>query len=171
MRQAWQQVEGADTPLVKSEKYNEVMEWTMLDKDYEDHTKDVFQSGPVYVPMWWGNFDPGYHPTSGGTVASGNPAGGMQTSMGGGTSVALPNLPGSDFAASVVNSVQNFSAGVIGDITNFTSAITNKTNPVPVSTSSYRSSGGSRSSGGGGRSCACACACAGCACACAGGGR
>jgi hypothetical protein len=59
---------------------------------------------------------------------------------------------------------------VVGNITNFTSKITEATNPVPKSTSTY--AGGSRGGGSsGGHSCACACACAGCACACAGGGR
>lgn len=72
--------------------------------------------------------------------------------------------PGATLAASMVNSVQNFSSNVIGDLNAFTGNITEKTNPVPKTTT--RSSGG-----GGGRSCACACACAGCACACAGGGR
>jgi hypothetical protein len=87
------------------------------------------------------------------------------------TTIRIPNLAGSDAAASVVNTVQAFSAGVVGNLTNFTDKITNKTNPVPQATSSGKSyhtfSGGGRPSGG----CACACACAGCACACAGGGR
>jgi hypothetical protein len=159
---AWQQVEAADTPDVKSQKYDEYMGWTMIDHDYDDHTRRVFGSGPVFLPMWWGNYDPGYHPSSISTGgASSSSSGGGHP---GGTSISMPSLPGSDFAASMVNSVQTFSAGVIGDVTSFTSGITNKTNPIPVSTSS----GGG---GGGGSHCACACACAGCACACAGGGR
>jgi hypothetical protein len=163
---AWQQVEAADTPEVRSQKYDEVMEWTMMDKDYGDRTRDVFRGQPVFVPVWWGGFDPVFRRTSGGMArpssggsipsSSGAPSGGL----------SLPNLPGSDFAASVVNSVQAFSGGVIGNLREFTSGVTQKTNPVPVTRSS--SSGGSRS---GGSSCACACACAGCACACAGGGR
>ncbi len=147
---AWGQVEAAGTPEVKSAKYDEVMEWTMLDKDYDDRTRRTFSSGPVFAPSWWGRYDPSFPRSSGGS--------------GGGGSVSLPNLPGSDFAASMVNSVQSFSAGVIGGVSDFTSGVTNKTNPPPKSSSS-----GSRSGGGGG--CACACACAGCACACAGGGR
>ena len=154
---AWAQVEAADTPEVKSQKYDEVMEWTMLDRDYDDRTRRVF-TGPVIVPQWWGRYDPVYRRGVASAPAS------VPATGGGG--MAMPNLPGSDFAASMVNSVQNFSSRVVGNITDFTSSITNKTNPVPVSTSSGRSSGG-RSGGG----CACACACAGCACACAGGGR
>jgi len=157
---AWAQVEAAQTPQVKSEAYQKNIEWTMLDKDYDDRTRDVFRTGPVFVPTWWGRYDPAFsRPSvgSGPSAPSGMPSGGQ---------VSLPTLPGGSFAASVVTGVQSFSSGVIGNITDFTSSITNKTNPVPVSSSS-RSSGG-RSGGGG---CACACACAGCACACAGGGR
>ncbi len=159
VKRAWAQVESADTPEVKSQKYNEVMEWTMLDHDYDRKTQDVFRSGPVFVPMWWGHYDPTYSRPATSLPTAGLPSGG---------NLSLPHLPGSDFAASIVNGVQNVSSSVIGNVTDFTGKITNKTNPIPVSTSSGRSSSG-RSGGGGG--CACACACAGCACACAGGGR
>jgi hypothetical protein len=159
IKRAWEQVETANTPEVKSQKYDEFMGWTMLSHDYSDRTTRTFGQGPVFLPMWWGNYDPGYHPS---VSSSSIPS----TPSGSGRSISMPTLPGSDFAASMVNGVQSFSAGVIGDITAFTGGVTNKTNPIPVtSSSSYRGGGG------GGRSCACACACAGCACACAGGGR
>ena len=160
IQKAWQQVEEAETPEVRSSKFDEVMEWTMLDRDYDNRTKEIFRSHPVFIPMWWGRFDPVYRQSS--TRTTGAPS---TPSMSTGRT-SMPTLPGSDFAASVVNSVQTFSAGVIGNLTDFTSGVTQKTNPIPVpkSSSSGRSSGG-------GRSCACACACAGCACACAGGGR
>ena len=157
-QKAWAQVEAADTPEVKSQKYDEVMEWTMLDREYEDRTRDVFRGGPVFVPMWWPRYDPSF-----GRGATPRPV--STSSSGGGGGISLPNLPGGSFAASIVTGVQSFSSSVIGNVTDFTSNITNKTNPVPVSKSSGRGGG----FGGGG--CACACACAGCACACAGGGR
>lgn len=151
MERAWAQVEAAETPEVMSETYDEVMEWTMLDRDYEERTRNIFSGRPVFVPHWWGRYDPGY-----GRASASRPG---TTSRRSGAS--LPRLPGSDFAASVVNGVQDFSTGVIGSVRDFTSGVTNKTNPPPVSSSTYRSGGGS----------SCACACAGCACACAGGGR
>ena len=162
---AWEQVEAANTPEVKSQKFDEVMEWTMLDRDFSDRTRDVFRTQPVFVPVWWGRFDPVFRSSSSTTTGS-SPAGGMP-------SLSMPKLPGADFAASIVTGVQNFSGKVVGNITDFTSGITNKTNPVPVTSYASRSGSSGRSSGGGGRSCACACACAcaGCACACAGGGR
>jgi hypothetical protein len=156
MEKAWQQVEAADTPEVKSQKFDDHMGWTMLDRDFDQRTQDVFRTGPVYVPMWWGRYDPGWSRSLKSAPRS--------TPSVSGASPALPNLPGQAFAASVVGGIQNFAGDVVGNITDFTSGVTNKTNPVPKSSSgSYRSSGGS--------SCACACACAGCACACAGGGR
>jgi hypothetical protein len=158
MERAWQQIESAGTPEVKSQMYDESLEWTMLDKNYDERTRRVF-TGPVFVPIWWGRYDPGFHPAS---VAGHTAAPSISTGSSGGR----VSLPGSAMAASVIGGVQNFSSRVIGDVQSFTSGVTNRTNPVPVSKSS-----GGHWSGGGGHSCACACACAGCACACAGGGR
>jgi hypothetical protein len=158
MEKAWAQVEQADTPEVKAQKLEESLEWTMLDKDYDDRARRVYR-GPVYVPMWWGRYDPTYTP--------------RPTQTGGGFSTSVPSqpsgrsaLPGADFAASMVTGVQTFSNKVLGNVQTFTERVTGATNPPPKPSAS---SGGR--SGGGGRSCACACACAGCACACAGGGR
>lgn len=154
MEKAWQQIEAADTPEVKSQKFDEALEWTMLDKDYDDRTRRVFH-GPVYVPMWWGRYDPTYsRPAS---TGSGFPS----------QSTGRTTLPGADIAAQMVTGVQTFSQKVVGNLNTFTEKVTGATNPLPKPTASGKSRGG----GGGGRSCACACACAGCACACAGGGR
>jgi hypothetical protein len=163
MDRAWAQVETAETPTVKMEKFDQYMDWTMLDDKFGNRTQEVFRTQPVFLPNWWGRYDPTYSSHSGG--------GGLQSQTsapsmsGSGGSISLPTLPGADFAASMVGGIQNFSSNVVGDLTSFTSGVTDKTNPVPVTRSS--SYGG----GGGGHSCACACACAGCACACAGGGR
>lgn len=158
MEQAWTQVEAANTPEVKSQKFDENLEWTMLDKNYDDRSRRAF-TGPIFVPMWWGRYDPGYasHPVS---TSAGHSVSMPSQPLSSGRST----LPGADLAASVVTGVQTFSSKVVGDIGQFTSKVTNVTNPIPKT-----SSGGYRSGGGGG--CACACACAGCACACAGGGR
>jgi len=167
MEKAWNQVEVAQTPEVKSEKFDENIDWTMLDKNFDNRTKDTFGTGPVFIPTWWWRFDPGVRPVATGTTSPGKVVASPTPIGSGKTTVNLPSLPGADFAASLTNGVQSFAAGVVGNVTNFTNGITNKTNPIPKSTSSGRSSRG----GGGGGSCACACACAGCACACAGGGR
>jgi hypothetical protein len=160
VQKAWQQVEQADTPEVKSERYAENLEWEMLDGEFDKRTRRTM-TGPVYVPAWWGN----YHPA--GSAAGGGGGGGTAArpaSLPRG-SVSLPHLPGSDFAASMVNSVQTVAGGLVANVQSFTGRVTQTTNPPPPPSRSASSSG--RSGGG----CACACACAGCACACAGGGR
>ena len=162
IEKAWAQVQAAATPEVKGQKFDEVMDWTMLDKDFAGRSRQTLGPGPIFVPMWWGNYSPPIHTaTSGGGGVLSAPV-----SMGGGMpGGALPHLPGADFAASIANGVQNFSSSVVGNLSTFTNSVTNVTNPPPKpSASSYRG-------GGGGHGCACACACAGCACACAGGGR
>ena len=164
MRRAWKMVEEADTPEVKSQNYDQTLEWTMLDKDYEERTRRTFAGGPVFVPMWWPRYSPSYRQNTGTSIGKSAPSTGSIT---GGARTSLPNIPGSNFAANVINGTTGMAAGVVGNLTTFTSGITNRTNPIPQTSRS--GSGGFR--GGGGSSCACACACAGCACACAGGGR
>jgi hypothetical protein len=160
---AWAMVESADTPDMKSQRFDEVMDWTMADKDYENKTQNVFRNQPVILPGWWRGYDPSF----GSSASSAGSGGGISApTLSQGRSsgtVSLPTLPGSTFAASVTSGAQNMASSVVGNVNTFTSGITNKTNPVPVSHYS--------GSSGGGHSCACACACAGCACACAGGGR
>jgi len=161
---AWTMVESADTPEIKSQRFDEVMDWTMADQDYEKKTQNVFQNQPVFLPRWWGGYDPSIGSATAGGGAGGASIPTLSQGRSSGT-VSLPSLPGATFAASVTSGAQNMASSVVGNVNSFTSGITNKTNPVPVSTSSGSSGGG------GGHSCACACACAGCACACAGGGR
>lgn len=150
IEQAWMQVVDAETPEIGPALNEEQFEWTMADKDFDKRSRRVF-TGPVFIPHWYGNFSPSVPRTSAtpSVPSSGGSSGKVQ-------------LPGADFAASVVGGVESFAGQIVGNVNDFTGKITNKTNPVPVTKSSY--SGGS---GG----CACACACAGCACACAGGGR
>ena len=73
MERAWQQVEAADTPEVKSKMFEEALEWTMLDKDFDDRTRRTF-TGPVFVPMWWGRYDPSWGHTGGGVSAPSIPS-------------------------------------------------------------------------------------------------
>ena len=169
MKRAWEQVQTAATPEVKAQVYEDVMDWTMLDKKYEDKTQNVF-SGNTYIPtpIWWWRYDPTFaRPIITSPVSSTSTTPPSFSTSGSGKTFSMPTMPGSAFAASVVGSVSNFSSKVMGGLSGFTNGVTNVTNPPPPP-STYRSSGGGSS---GGHSCACACACAGCACACAGGGR
>lgn len=158
MERAWAQIEAAETPEVKSQMYDEALEWTMLDKNHDDRTRDVFRTGPVFIPMWWGRYDPSYsRPATAASRPFSTPT--PSTPTGKSLASSMPQLPGADFAASMVTGAQGFSDKVIGNLNKFTNPVTQKTNPVPISSSSGGSGG------------SCACACAGCACACAGGGR
>ncbi len=146
VKTAWRLVEEAGTPDVKVEEFTNGLEWTMLDDDFEGHTRTVFVGYDVPRPVWWGR------------VA---PATGVGPK---GVSLDMPTLPGASFANAIVTRVEGVANGVVSKVESFTGKVTKTTNPPPV-----RSSSGGWS--GGGSSCACACACAGCACACAGGGR
>ncbi len=163
MQKAWQEVEQANTPEVKSERFSESLEWTMLDRDFDNRTQRTFRTGPVFVPIWWGNFRPSYGGTGHVSAAPARPSAGVPTA----SAPSLPHLPGSDFAASLVRGVQSTAGNMVTSVAAFTGGVTKTTNPPPPPTA-YRGGGGFS---GGGHSCACACACAGCACACAGGGR
>lgn len=173
MNKAWQQVEAAQTPEMKMQAFDDTMDWTMLDRRFDDRTRDTFGPRPVILPGWWGRYDPTYR---GGTIGAPRVPSTPQTSIPSAGNrppqgVNLPSLPGSDFAGSIVGGMQTFASNVIGDLTAFTGGVTQNTNPPPKPTVTTTRSGGGRSGGGGSCACACACACAGCACACAGGGR
>jgi hypothetical protein len=163
MKKAWQQVEEAETPEVRSKLYDEGLEWTMLDRDFDDRTRRVFRTGPVYVPIWWGRYSPSSAPVARTTTVP------RTAPSAPSPRVSLPTLPGAEFAASMVNGVQNAASNMVSNVVGFTNGVTKTTNPPPPPSRSRSSWSSGRS--GGGCACACACACAGCACACAGGGR
>jgi hypothetical protein len=163
VRRAWQQVAAADTPEVQSQRFDEGLEWTMLDDDFDDRVERTF-TGPVYMPPWWIYYRPWVPRVRSASTGTAK-ATGRTTS---GRGVQLPTLPGAAFAASMVTGVQSTASNIVRSVTGFTGDVTSVTNPPPKpSGRSY----GSSSGGGSGCACACACACAGCACACAGGGR
>jgi len=151
--QAWDQVSKADTPQVRTDTMSENLEWLLMDKESDKKMQDSFSSRTFIVPTWWGLYDHSYAA----------PASVPSPGGGGLPSLSVPELPGANFANSIVSGMQGFSNRLVGNLTGFTAGVTQVTNPPPVSSSSGHSSGG--------HSCACACACAGCACACAGGGR
>ena len=155
---AWQQVEAAGTPELLGQRWGEGLEWTMLDEDWEGHTRRVFHDRPVVVPSWWW----GYRPWADQVGPAPAPAP-RPTPSGAGVPVTLPTLPGANFANTVVSGIERAANRVVSNIESFTDRVTQTTNPPPKPSSSSSRSGG--------YSCACACACAGCACACAGGGR
>jgi hypothetical protein len=142
----WKMVTEAKTPELLGQEWDKMLEWTMMDKDYDKKMEDTFDGRDVVMPRWYGNY---YGPST--VRPSGAGTGGPM------------KLPGATLANNMVTSVENFSGKLITNVESFVTGVSRVTNPAP------QSSG--HSSGGGGGGCACACACAGCACACAGGGR
>ncbi len=164
MERAWQQIEAAGTPEVKSQMYDENLEWTMLDKDYDDRTRRVF-TGPVFVPIWWGRYDPTFTGHASPRAAAGSPSPRPrlgQHAVRPPACRARPSLP------RWWRACRASPARCIGDVGAFTSR---RHQPHQPARRRRPSSGCVGRWLGGGHSCACACACAGCACACAGGGR
>ena len=167
LEKAWQDVQAADTPEVKAQKVDDLIEWAPLDPYFEGRLRMSLGPDPLPLPAWWGRYA-ALAPSGGNLisvpgslvtpVASAAPTTASITKGGS----AMPTLPGADFAASIANGVQNFSSQMISNVERFTAPITAQTNPQTSSSSGGHYSGGH---------CACACACAGCACACAGGGR
>ncbi len=142
MDQAWKQV--------GTEDYSQAFEWMILDRDFEKTASQRYGTNPIPLPVWWGPLYGHGHRSS--------PSGAGGT---GGTDLsgAFSDLKAG--ASGIVSGVEGFANDLVGSVPGLAGKVTEKTNPVPVS------SGGGHSGGG----CACACACAGCACACAGGGR
>ncbi len=178
---AWQQVKEAETPEVKAQRFDDELEWIMLDRDFDERTEEVFRDEPVPVPQWLGRHilvsDVSRPSRPAVAAPAGGGAGARGTTGGDRAPLRLPTLPGATFANRLATQVEGVAAGLVSNVESFVSDVSRKTNPPPVRRPlelGWESKGGSRgrrSGGGGGCACACACACAGCACACAGGGR
>lgn len=173
---AWEQVEAADTPELKSQLLGDNFGWTMLEDEPEKRIERTFTDYDFYPPRWWWRVDPGYRhyhfPSSSRSTYSSSDTSSEKRSGGSSSKpTAMPVLPGAMFARSITRSAQDLGKSLTGNMNAFKSSVKGKTNPEPVTSpsSSHRHGGGGRS--GGGSSCACACACDSCACACAGGGR
>ena len=103
---AWKQVEAADTPEVLGKRWSEGLEWTMLQDDWDNRTRDVFRDRPVVLPNWWWFYRPW-------ATSAGMPEPAARPSVspsGGGTPVTLPTLPGGAFANTVVTGIENATA-------------------------------------------------------------
>jgi len=154
---AWEQVQAANTPELKTRALTENIDWTMLDDDFDKKIGPTLGPQPVLMPYWWWWGFPSRAPAP-------QPVGAPSVSL---PQVQLPTLPGADFANTIVTGIEGLANNVVTNIEQFTTGVTRVTNPKALATTSSTS----RSYRSGGCACACACACAGCACACAGGGR
>jgi hypothetical protein len=167
VKRAWDQVSAETTPEVKSKRFDRDLEWMMMDDEFEERTDRTFRTGPVFMPPWWAYYRP-WVPTVRTAQGGGGRGSASPGRASGSRQVTLPTLPGAAFASAVVGGMERTAGGIVSRLEGFTGHVTQRTNPIPKSSSSGSRSSSFRS---GGCACACACACAGCACACAGGGR
>jgi hypothetical protein len=156
---AWEQVEGAGTPDLASNAYDEQLLWLFLDPNYKTRTETafqdrIFQPNPMWFWYWYGYQQ--YHP---------NPTyrPNIETPM---QSGKAPSIPGADFANNIAKSVENTSNSIVVNMEKFANAIL----PFSSAKASHEPAHENADCVCACATCACACACVSCACACAGGG-
>jgi hypothetical protein len=137
---AWKMVADDESSERAGEVFGSWFQWLLADDKFDSRLENIPSAGNVLMPAYMYNMFPA------GKI-SGVGSGGMTLAQ-----------ACSQVAGALTRTAEN----TVSNLTSLSTAVTSKTNPVPVS--SYSSSGGGSSS-------SCACACAGCACACAGGGR
>ena len=156
---AWTQVEGAGTPALASNAYDEELLWLFLDPNYKARTETafhdrIFQPNPMWFWYWYGyqhySPHPTYQPNIGNPAQSGKP----------------PTIPGADFANNIASAVENTSNGIVVNLEKFANSIL----PFSSGRASNEPAHADADCVCACATCACACACVSCACACAGGG-
>ncbi len=147
---AWNEVQNANTPLLKIQKAQENMDWLLLDPDYHSKFRIVLNDPtPIdiqYIPVWSRTL-----PLSSRRAYVQNPPNIVQIA----DNIAS-NME--SVSESIVKNVESFSEKVARVIEGRSSGIS-ESRSRPIYSSSCACV-----------SCACACACVSCACACASGG-
>jgi hypothetical protein len=157
---AWGQVEGAGTPELASNAYDEQLLWLFLDPNYKARTDTafrdrIFQPNPMWFWYWYGYQHYYAHPTYQPNIQ--NPTQ---------SPTKPPTLPGADFANNVATSLEQTSNNIVVNIEKFAKSIV----PTPPQKASNEPVHHDATCACACHSCACVCACVSCACACAGGG-
>jgi len=156
---AWEQVEGAGTPDLASNAYDEELLWLFLDPNYKSRTETafrdkIFQPNPMWLWYWYGYQHYYPHPTYKPSIEVSTQA------------AKPPTIPGAEFANNIASAVENTSNNIVVNLEKFANSILpfssgkSSTEPVHHGADCVCAC----------VACACACACVSCACACAGGG-
>jgi hypothetical protein len=152
-------VEGAGTPDLASNAYDEQLLWLFLDPTYKSRTETafrdrIFQPNPMWLWYWYGyqhyNPNPTYKPSIEVPTQAAKP----------------PTIPGAEFANNIVSAVENTSNNIVVNLEKFANSIL----PFSPGKSSTEPAHHGADCVCACAACACACACVSCACACAGGG-
>jgi len=156
---AWKQVEGAGTPELASNAYDEQLLWLFLDPNYKSRTETAFRTtmftpSPMWFWYWYGYQQYYPHPTYTPNIAA--PA----------QAAKPPTIPGAAFANNIATAVENTSNGIVVNLEKFSNSIL-PFSPKKASSEPVHHNANCVCAC---HACACACACVSCACACAGGG-
>lgn len=156
---AWKQVQGAGTPDLASNAYDEQLLWLFLDPNYKSRTQTAFQNtmftpNPMWFWYWYGYQQYHPHPTYAPNIGTPTQA------------AKPPTIPGADFANNVASAVENTSNSIVVNVEKFANSIL----PFSPGKASQQPAHHGASCVCACHACACACACVSCACACAGGG-
>ncbi len=156
---AWEQVEGAVSPDLASNAYDEQLLWLFLDPKYQSRTETVFrdrmfQPNPLWFWYWYGYTHYHPHPTYKPTIDTVTQA------------AKPPTIPGADFANNIATAVENTSSSIVVNLEKFANSIL----PFAPGKASSQPAQQQADCVCACAACACVCACVSCACACAGGG-
>jgi len=147
VERAWKEVIEAQTPEIKLEKFNDRLEWLLVDQNFENKVRDYFRINYLIPRMylrypWYNNFiEPVYY---------------------GGETKEVNII---DLADRIASSVERVSSNIVRNVEKFSQQVARvvegeKSSPRPVMGTCVCAC----------VSCACVCACVSCACACASGG-
>lgn len=138
IEKAWQDVESEDTPAIQCKNLEKQLDWVMLDKDFDQHTKKVFKANSTYDPAGSGQYDPDTVKVEDSSTikpflkilnskpAPTQPISGAKPST---SSPSRPDLPGGALAAEIVTNLQNSISKILGNPDDFSKAIRKKTMP------------------------------------------
>lgn len=159
LNKAWEEVRRAQTSELMSNLYDERLLWLLLDPDYQERTKEVFEE-TVFYPnpgWWWYQYNDGYYSPS--------PRERIENPR---ESIDLREIPGVRFAGTVASAMEQTANRFVSDIEKFTDSIIPE--PLPSEKTSHEPVHEGSSCVCACANCACVCACVSCACACASGG-
>ena len=159
LNKAWDEVRRAQTSELMSSLYDERLLWLLLDPDYKERTKEVFEE-TVFYPnpgWWWYQYNDGYYSPS--------PRERIENPR---ESIDLREIPGVRFADTVASAMEQTTSRFVSDIEKFANSIIPE--PLPSEKTSHEPVHQGSSCVCACANCACVCACVSCACACASGG-
>ncbi len=148
IQRAWQQVREAGTPEVKNQEFDQNFDWLMLNYRFGEDVQELFKDPGMTTPQWWSAYDQGFKLPDNHLPTLRNQSSQSDTTIDPGRPIFHPRaessstkseifstpkpgssaLPGADYAASIVNSVQDFSSKVISDVGKFTDRVHKVTN-------------------------------------------